>query len=134
MPQLVSPTPRLHAAWLARDDWGRGVHQDGSGLRESDDVDSAVGFAAWCEWLLHQSDPSRAPAPGRVHATYWWIVEEDEVLGAISLRHELNDSSLRRAATSATACAHQPEGAGSRHGRSVRCSGRRARSGSTGCS
>jgi len=32
---------------------------------------------------------------GRVHATYWWIVEDDTYLGAISLRHTLNDFRLR---------------------------------------
>jgi predicted acetyltransferase len=32
------------------------------------------------------------PLPaGLVHCTYWWIVENDEMLGAIALRHELND-------------------------------------------
>ena len=36
-----------HAAWLkARDGWGPGVHEDGFGLRPSDEVDSPAGFAA----------------------------------------------------------------------------------------
>jgi predicted acetyltransferase len=92
MPELLPPTPRLHAAWLAaRDDWGLGVHQDGSGLAPDDDVDTAEGFAAWTEKLNRQSDTSRPPEPGRVHASYWWIVEGPEVLGAISLRYDLND-------------------------------------------
>ncbi len=30
-----------------------------------------------------------------MHASYWWIVEDDEYLGAISLRHTLNDFLLR---------------------------------------
>jgi len=34
-------------------------------------------------------------APGLVHATYWWIVEQDTYLGAIALRHRLNDFLLR---------------------------------------
>jgi predicted acetyltransferase len=92
MPELLAPTPRLHASWLAaRDEWGVGAHQDGSGLGPGDDVDTAEGFAAWTEKLNRQSDTSLPPEPGRVHASYWWIVEGPDVLGAISLRYELND-------------------------------------------
>jgi len=59
------------------------------------DVDSPEGFAAWTASLRQQADHSVPVADGRVHATYWWIVEDAAggatVLGAISLRHELND-------------------------------------------
>ena len=105
--KLVLPTTRLHAAWLeARDEWGRGVHQDGSGLRADDDADTAEGFATWVRRLRQQSDPAVPVGPGRVHATYWWIVSSDDgaeaahadcmLLGAISLRHHLNDDLLHR--------------------------------------
>ena len=96
MPELVPPTPRLHRAWLdARDEWGRGVHQDGSGLRADDEVDSPEGFADWVGRLRQQSDDSAPVDDGRVHASYWWIVSDDVLLGAISLRHRLNDFLLR---------------------------------------
>jgi predicted acetyltransferase len=92
MAELIAPTARLHQAWLrSRDEWGHGVHQAGTGLRPGDEVDNADGFAAWVRRLLGESDPAIAPAEGWVRCTYWWIVEADEVLGAISLRHELND-------------------------------------------
>ncbi len=92
MPQLLAPTADLHDAWLrSRDDWGRGTHQDGSGLRDEDDVDSADGFAEWVGRLQEQSDPGWVPPSDRVPARYWWVVEDGEVLGAISLRYELND-------------------------------------------
>lgn len=92
MPELTLPTPRLRDAWLAaREEWGRGAHQHGSGLTADDDVDTPDGFRAWVERLARESDPSVVPTPGRVHATSWWIVEGDAVLGAIQLRHELND-------------------------------------------
>ena len=95
MPELIAPTTRLHTAWLAaRDDWGRGVYQDGSGLRPGDEVDSPAGFAAFVGKLLRESDLAVPPVPGWVHCTYWWMVEGDEVLGSIALRHELNDSLL----------------------------------------
>jgi predicted acetyltransferase len=96
VPELIAPTSRLHRSWLAaRDDWGRGTYQDGSGLYLVNDVDSADGFAGWVARLLRAGDPSIPPDQGTVHCTYWWIVDGDEVLGAISLRHELNDVLLR---------------------------------------
>ena len=96
MPELIAPTTRLHRAWLeSRDEWGRGVHQDGSGLHTDPDVDSADGFAGWVTRLLRAGDPAIEPEAGSVHCTYWWIADGDVVLGAISLRHELNDFLLR---------------------------------------
>jgi predicted acetyltransferase len=95
VPQLIAPTTSLHRAWLAaRDDWGRGTHQDGSGLGDEDDVDSAEGFAAWLARLDAQADESRPLPEGRVPATYWWIAETGAVLGAITLRHRLNPKLL----------------------------------------
>lgn len=92
MPALIAPTARLHRSWLAaRDDWGRGVPQDGSGLHASADVDSPEGFADWVGRLRASADESRPLPEGRVPAIYWWIVEGDEVLGAISLRLRLTD-------------------------------------------
>lgn len=97
MPELIAPSTALHRQWLElRDDFGRGVHLDGGGLHDDDDVDSAAGFAAWVERLGRESDPARPVAPGRVHCTYWWIADGDRVLGSIALRHELNDFLLER--------------------------------------
>jgi predicted acetyltransferase len=94
MPELITPTAHLHSTWLAaRDEWPVGAHQDGTGLRlasSEDDLDGAAGFAAWVERLRKQSDTSAPVDEGRVHATHWWIVEDDSYLGAIDLRHYLN--------------------------------------------
>jgi hypothetical protein len=93
MADLIALTARLHESWLrSGDDWGRGVHQDGAGLRPEDDVDSPDGFAAWVRRLLREAGPAVPLPQGLVHCTYWWIVEDDEVLGAIALRHELSTS------------------------------------------
>ncbi|MFB7451281.1 hypothetical protein [Streptomyces sp. NPDC056194] len=43
------------------------------------------------ERLRGQGDTTVPAAPGRVHATYLWIVDGDTCLGAAELRHELND-------------------------------------------
>lgn len=92
MPELVEPTTRLRTAWLAaHHEWGPGTHEDGFGLHADDEVDTPEGFAAWVHRLRRQADTAVTPAPGRGHCSYWWIVEQDTVLGGIALRHELSD-------------------------------------------
>ncbi|MFD0595435.1 GNAT family N-acetyltransferase [Catellatospora coxensis] len=70
---------------------GHGFVQPGSGLHEATDVDSAEGFAAWVGRLVTSSDETVPVAEGRVHASYWWMVEDGAFLGSISLRHRLNE-------------------------------------------
>ncbi|HEY1917055.1 MAG TPA: GNAT family N-acetyltransferase [Streptosporangiaceae bacterium] len=92
MPELIAPTVSWHAAWLeAHDEWGPGFHEDGFGVRPSDEVRSPAGFAAWVARLTDQSDPARPVETGHVHCTYRWIVEDGQVLGGIALRHEFSD-------------------------------------------
>jgi predicted acetyltransferase len=89
MPELIAPTTRLHASWIeSRDEWGRGVHQDGAGLQATDEVDSPEGFAAWVDRL---NAAEKVGSDGWVPCTFRWIAEGDRYLGAIALRHELND-------------------------------------------
>ncbi len=91
-PRLVPPTADLHSSWLeAREEFGPGVHLDGAGLREHDEVETLEGFTAWTARLRAAADPSVAVAPGWVHSTYRWIVADGTYLGTIDLRHELND-------------------------------------------
>jgi predicted acetyltransferase len=92
VPELIEPTVRLQAAWReAREEWGPGFHEDGFGLRPSDDVDTSAGFAAWVMRLVEQADPALPLGSGTVRCTNRWIVEGDQVLGGIALRHELNE-------------------------------------------
>jgi predicted acetyltransferase len=70
---------------------GPGAHEDGFGLLLSDDVDSPTGFAAWVTRLTEESNPAAPLDSGKVGCTHRWIVERDQVLGGIALRHELND-------------------------------------------
>jgi predicted acetyltransferase len=96
MPRLIAPTTALHSSWLeSRDEWGHGVFQSGSGMSEKLDLDSVAGFADWVAVLHRRSDTTTPTEPGFVPATYWWIVEDDTYLGAITLRHELNDFLLK---------------------------------------
>jgi predicted acetyltransferase len=96
MLELISPTVALRPSWLAaRDEWDSGAQQPGSGLHPDDDVNSEAGFAAWVRRLTDAANPEITPAKGRVHADYWWIVDGQTYLGAITLRHGLNDFLLR---------------------------------------
>ena len=82
MPQLIAPTTLLHGPWLeAHTEWGPGLHEDGFGLAPTDEVGSPDGFATWVARLTGESDRN----------TYRWIVEGDQVLGGIALRHEFTD-------------------------------------------
>ncbi len=89
--ELITPTPRLASSWFeARDEWP-GAHQAGTGMRLAANLDDVEGFSAWTQLLAGMSDPSVPVRAGAVHASFWWIVEGDEYLGAIDLRHYLND-------------------------------------------
>ncbi|MFJ2741123.1 GNAT family N-acetyltransferase [Streptomyces sp. NPDC087440] len=93
MPELIAPTARLHSSWLdAREEWDPGEHQPGASLvLAGGDLAGPEVFAAWTAELRRQSDPASDVGEGRVHATHWWITEGDTYLGAIDLRHALND-------------------------------------------
>ena len=92
MPELILPTTRLHAAFLeCHDDWGPGVHEDGFGLAEEDDLDSPEGFARWVHDRIRLTHPAGTPCPAERHGSPRWIVEDGRVLGGIALRHIFDD-------------------------------------------
>ena len=92
MPELIPPTARLHAAWLeAHAEWGPGQHEDGFGLRSSDEVESTAGFAAWLTRLASQSEAVAGVTLGTHRCLYRWIVEGDRVLGGMALRYGSDD-------------------------------------------
>jgi predicted acetyltransferase len=92
VPDLIAPSSSFHRAWLeAHREWGPGQHEDGFGLDETDEIETAEGFAAWIRRLIEQSDSTRPMLIGQAHCTYRWIVDGGEILGGIALRHELTD-------------------------------------------
>jgi predicted acetyltransferase len=92
MPELILPTIRLHAAFLeCRDDWGPGLHEDGFGLGVDDDVDSPDGFATWVHQRVRLTHLAGEPCPDEKHGSPRWIVENDQILGGIALRHKFDD-------------------------------------------
>ncbi|WP_258725296.1 GNAT family N-acetyltransferase [Cellulomonas sp. NS3] len=87
MPALIEPTTALHASWrAAHEEWGPGLHEDGFGLRPSDEVGSDAGFRTWVARLTGESAPAGRVDPGATRPTYRWIVEGQTVLGGIALR------------------------------------------------
>lgn len=87
--QLVAPSTKYFPSFKkSMLEWA-GAHQDGSGIRDGDVLQDRDGFGHWVEQLL--AEEATPAGPGFVTCTYFWMVEEDEYLGSIALRHELND-------------------------------------------
>ena len=92
MLELIEPTADLYAAFRdCRADWGPGVHEDGFGIDDADDVDSPEGFATWVRRMLSQVHPASEPCPDQPHWAPRWIVEDGRILGAFALRHRFED-------------------------------------------
>lgn len=88
MPELVTPDTRFFSSFQeAAAEWGA-EHQDGANILDGDDVSTEAGFSAWVQRL--RRDATEPPVPGFVTCTNRWVVEGEQYLGAISLRHELN--------------------------------------------
>lgn len=91
--ELVEPSARLHASWLAsmREFDGAVLHGYSTFRFEVEELATAEGFERWLE--RERLQQNRA-LDGFVPATVWWIVDDAEpetVLGSIHLRHELNE-------------------------------------------
>lgn len=87
--ELVRPSSRYHPSFVrALREWD-GAHQDGAGIRDASTLTDHEGFDHWVDELLaEETVPASAD---HVTCTYRWIVEGDEYLGSIALRHELDD-------------------------------------------
>jgi predicted acetyltransferase len=102
---LGTPTVLVHASFLAAMaeflDEGRGTARDGTELgREIRTFGrswaSSEGFAMYVQWLVDQAREDSPRPQGYVPATTLWLMEGDEYLGRIAIRHRLTDR-LRRA-------------------------------------
>ncbi|GAA1915377.1 hypothetical protein GCM10009737_15980 [Nocardioides lentus] len=88
MIDLVPPTPALYDAWAACVvDFGA-VHMDGSGHHGPMDT-ARPAFDAYLAERLREADHAWEPPADRVHASYRWMVEGDEVVGFVGIRHRL---------------------------------------------
>ncbi|WIE74958.1 GNAT family N-acetyltransferase [Curtobacterium sp. MCSS17_007] len=86
--ELVAPA-RSYFPSFARSlqEWD-GAHQDGAGVRDAAAIADRAGFERWVDQLL--AEETVPASPDHVTCTYRWIVEGDEYLGSIALRHEPN--------------------------------------------
>lgn len=88
--QLIRPTTDLFETWAeAVSEFGDG-HIDGSGLTAPVTPDRAT-LDALIEKAAQIADTSAALPDGFVHNDLYWIVDEGEVIGFLSFRHELNE-------------------------------------------
>ena len=92
MTALAHPSLGLYDSWAAAVAEFDGAHIDGASIPDDEATD--VSREA-CERLVEKTararDTSVAPEPDRVHASAFWITSDDEVVGFIQLRHELNE-------------------------------------------
>jgi predicted acetyltransferase len=88
--ELIRPTVDLFDSWAAAvGEFGDG-HIDGSGLQAPVTPDRAT-LDALIEKSERLSDTSIRPDEGLVHNDLYWIIDDGEVVGFVSFRHELND-------------------------------------------
>ncbi|MBT2504103.1 GNAT family N-acetyltransferase [Curtobacterium sp. ISL-83] len=87
--QLEQPSERLFTSFQRSMFEWQGAHQDGAGIRDAAALETESGFAEWVKQL--RAEETIPAAEGFVTCSYYWMVEDDEYLGSIALRHELND-------------------------------------------
>lgn len=111
MVQIVRPDTRYQRSYLeAMDEFG-GAHRDGDGplAQEADPTTGFEGYSFTREGLADPAEFRRfvqvrradelpaTPRPsGWVPCTYLWVVEDEEYVGSVSLRHELTEVLLRQ--------------------------------------
>lgn len=94
MTRLVRPDLRLQASWAAavREFEADGSTMHGSGLWDFDTTDlGGDALSREIDRLLAEADPATVLRPDWVHCTYFWIVEDEDFLGYLAIRHRLND-------------------------------------------
>jgi predicted acetyltransferase len=98
MPDLVSPTPVVRRSFLAAVEElvAEGRTAEGSMLKRwmdlfSDRWHTEEGFAAFVVYLDADALSGTERPTGHVPQSTWWLVDDDEYLGRISVRHELTE-------------------------------------------
>jgi predicted acetyltransferase len=90
MTELVPPDVRWQRSWTACMLEFGDTYPHGSGVDDHTTYDEQ-GCAAFVAERLRAGDRSVPPREGWVHCTFFWIVDGDEVVGSLALRHELSD-------------------------------------------
>lgn len=87
--RLVKPSVAYRESFLASHAEWEGAWQDGAGVDADADFSAPGAFEQWVARLLSQE--SEPLSPGMVTCTFRWLVEGDQYLGSVALRHELNE-------------------------------------------
>ncbi len=93
MIELVRPDVRFHPSWEAtvREFAADGTTMHGSGLWGLDPSDTSRDvLAREVDRLRAEEDPATVLREGWVHCTYFWMVEGDELVGYVAIRHRLS--------------------------------------------
>ena len=103
MAELVTPTVRVHRSFVAAmaEFVAEGRVEDGTMVgyelgRFSDQWGWPDGFADYVRWVLDQSAEDTARPAQFVPSTTLWLVERDEYLGRLGIRHRLTQDLLER--------------------------------------
>ena len=89
MTELVTPDVRWHESWAESMLEFGSTYPHGSGLGDPAPAYDEQGCAAYAAWLRSAAEtPIRADW---VPCSFFWIVDGEEVVGTLALRHELND-------------------------------------------
>ncbi|MGN6325158.1 GNAT family N-acetyltransferase [Pseudolysinimonas sp.] len=93
---LVRPSIRFQASVVAADAEFGEEWADGSGqyLGPREGLDDPERFADWVA-MLHADAEEDDARPERVPSTLLWIVDGDEFIGFVAIRHRLNEFLLR---------------------------------------
>ncbi|MFJ3956290.1 GNAT family N-acetyltransferase [Arthrobacter sp. NPDC090010] len=87
--ELIIPSPAYFRSFSeSLKEWGD-AHQDGAGIRNPETLVTEEGFTEWVHQLI--SEETEPAGRGFVTCSYRWMVDGDEYLGSIALRHDLND-------------------------------------------
>ena len=92
MTSLVRPSIEYADSFAAavREFAADGTVMNGAGLWHVDDP-VAEGIDRVVEDLLRRESVEHAEDPARVPCSYFWIVEDGELVGFLAMRHELNE-------------------------------------------
>jgi predicted acetyltransferase len=98
MPELVAPTPVVRPSFLeaVEELVAEGRTGEGSMLKRwmdlfSDRWHTPEGFAAFVAYLEADALPGSERPTGHVPQSTWWLLDGEEYLGRISVRHELTE-------------------------------------------
>lgn len=89
MIELVQPEDRHYASWCTAEDEFGDTHRDGSGFFGPRPATDRASFEQMVADRLAQADPATVLPEDRVHCTFLWIVEGDEFVGYLAIRHAL---------------------------------------------